>query len=229
MTMLNTGSIVNLYLQPKRSNQINVFAGFLPANEQTGGKLLLTVDANVQLKNAFGGGENLGIIWQQIQPKSPRLNLQFQQPYIFNSNFGIDLQFELYKRDSAFLNINALFGVQYAISTNQTGKISLKTSRSNVLTADTTSIKTLKQLPDVADVSSVNLVLDYDFNKTNYRFNPKSGNELNVSLQPEIKKYVRIMLSRKLRMLLTIILHLYDSIKLNTYQLRLTFTGCSLF
>ncbi|MEJ7827524.1 MAG: hypothetical protein WKF91_04995, partial [Segetibacter sp.] len=41
VTMLNTGSIVNLYLAQKKSNQINVLAGFLPSNQQVGGKLLL--------------------------------------------------------------------------------------------------------------------------------------------------------------------------------------------
>jgi hypothetical protein len=28
--MLNTGSVINLYLEPKKSNQVNVLAGFLP-------------------------------------------------------------------------------------------------------------------------------------------------------------------------------------------------------
>jgi hypothetical protein len=59
--MLNTGSLINLYLKPKKSNQVNVLAGFLPSNVQTGGKLLLTVDANLRLQNAFGSGENIAL------------------------------------------------------------------------------------------------------------------------------------------------------------------------
>jgi outer membrane protein assembly factor BamA len=110
LSMLNTGSLLNLYLQPKKSNQINVLAGFLPSNQQTGGKLLLTVDANLQMQNAFGSGESLGLVWQQIQPKSPRLHLQYTQPYMFNSSFGVDFLFDLYKKDSAFLNLNGQLG-----------------------------------------------------------------------------------------------------------------------
>ncbi|HEX8279322.1 MAG TPA: hypothetical protein VF540_11530, partial [Segetibacter sp.] len=146
LTMLSTGSLVNLYLQPKRSNQINVLAGFLPGNEQTGGKLLLTVDANLQLKNAFGGGESIGLVWQQIQPKSPRLNLQYQHPYFLNSPFGIDFLFELYKKDSTFLNINAQAGLQYVLSSSQSGKISIQNTRSNVLLTDTFAVKNFKRL-----------------------------------------------------------------------------------
>ena len=35
MTMLGTGSILNLYLEPKKSSQINVLVGFLPATTVT--------------------------------------------------------------------------------------------------------------------------------------------------------------------------------------------------
>jgi outer membrane protein assembly factor BamA len=89
ITMLNTGSSVNLYLKQKKSNQINVLAGFLPSNQQVRGKLLLTVDANLQLQNALGTGESVGLVWQQIQPKSPRLHFQYTQPYLFNSRWGL--------------------------------------------------------------------------------------------------------------------------------------------
>ncbi|MEJ7767370.1 MAG: hypothetical protein WKF89_06130, partial [Chitinophagaceae bacterium] len=84
MTMLGTGSIVNLYLQPKKSSQVNVLIGLLPANQQTSsGKLLVTGEANINLRNALGNGELIGLNWQQIQIKSPRLNIAFQQPYLF--------------------------------------------------------------------------------------------------------------------------------------------------
>jgi outer membrane protein assembly factor BamA len=221
MTMLGTGSLVNLYLEPKKSNQVNILAGFLPSNQQLGGKLLLTVDANLQLQNLFGGGEHLGLVWQQIQPRSPKLNLQFQQPYIFNSPFGIDFLFELFKRDSTFLNINAQAGLQYVLSGNQTGKIIIRSQRSNVLMTDTIAIKNLKALPDVADVGSLSLGLDYQLNKTNYRFNPRRGSELNFLLTAGNKKIRKNNLITGLKDAAFNYAKLYDSVKLNTYQLRL--------
>ena len=84
MTMLGTGSIINLYLQPKKSSRVNVLIGLLPSNQQTGdNKLLVTGDADINLRNALGNAELIGINWQQIQVKSPRLNLAFEQPYLF--------------------------------------------------------------------------------------------------------------------------------------------------
>jgi outer membrane protein assembly factor BamA len=228
LTMLSSGSIVNLYLQPKKSNQVNVLAGFLPDNQQTG-KLLFTVDANLQLKNAFGGGESFGLVWQQIQPKSPRLNLQFQQPYMFNSNFGADFLFELFKRDSTFLNINAEAGLRYVLSDHQTGKVSIQNQRSNVLLTDTLQIKNSKRLPDIADLSSVNLGFDYDYNKTNYRFNPRSGNEIKIFISAGNKKIRKSNVITQIKDPSFNYNKLYDSIKLNTYQVRLKLQAAKYF
>ena len=108
--MLGTGSILNLYLAPKRSSQANFLIGFLPSANQSG-KLQFTADVNLDLKNALSNGETILFKWQQLQPKSPRLNLGFQQPYIFNSNFGFDFLFDLFKKDSTFLQVNALAGI----------------------------------------------------------------------------------------------------------------------
>ncbi len=221
ITMLNTGSIVNLYLQPRRSNQVNVLAGFLPANQQLGGKLLFTIDANLKLQNAFSNGESLGLVWQQIQPKSPRLNLQFTQPYMFNSPFGIDFLFDLLKKDSAFLNINGQLGLLYMLSPTQTGKIIIQSQRTNILDTDTSSVKFTKRLPNVADVSSVNLGVDYELNNTDYKFNPRSGVEIYFSAlagNKTIKKNNAIVQIKDPSFNYA---NLYDSVKLKTYQFRL--------
>lgn len=221
VTMLNTGSLVNLYLAPKKSNQVNVLAGFLPSNQQLGGKLLLTVDANLQLQNAFGGGEHFGLIWQQIQPKSPRLNLQFTQPYMFNSSFGIDFLFELYKKDSSFLNINAQLGLLYVLSPDKTGKVFLQNQRTNVLQIDTLNIKASRRLPDIVDVSSVNLGIDYDIANTDYRFNPRRGNELTITALAGNKTIRKNTAITQIKDASFDYSSLYDSIKLKTYQFRL--------
>ncbi|MDB5247851.1 MAG: hypothetical protein JWQ40_2245 [Segetibacter sp.] len=220
LTMLNTGSHVNLYLQSKKSNQVNVLAGFLPSNQQLGGKLLLTVDANLQLQNAFGGGETFGMVWQQIQPKSPRLHLQYTQPYMFNSSFGVDFLFDLFKRDSSFLNINGQLGLLYMVSPNKTGKVSLQSQRTNVLEIDTFRIKASKRLPDLADVSSLNLGVDYDVTNTNYKFNPQRGSELTMSIAAGNKTIRKNTTITQIKDASFDYNRLYDSVKLKTYQLR---------
>ena len=179
ITMLGEGSVVNLYLRPKKSSQINALIGFLPSSDPVlGNKILVTGEATVNLKNALGNGESIGLNWQQLQSGSPRLNLLFQQPYLFHSPFGLTTSFDLYKQDSSYININLMAGAQYTLTPNKNGSVFIQQTISNLLNVDTLQIIASRTLPQTADVSAVSLGLTYDFNNTDYRFNPRRGNEL---------------------------------------------------
>ncbi len=229
ITMLNTGSDVNLYLQPRKSNQLNVLVGFLPANADLGGKLLLTGDATLDLRNPFGNGETIAVNWQQLQPSAPRLDLLFQRPYIFNSPFGFNFKFDLYKKDSSYININSQFGVQYILSAKQSGSVFIQLQSTKVLNIDTGAVILTKQLPSIIDGSSVSLALQYDFNNTNYRFNPRSGNELELITSFGNKKIKENSSILAIKDTTFNYAQLYDSIKQNSYQFRVRITAAHYF
>jgi len=217
LNMLNTGSNINLYLQPRRSNQVNVIVGFLPANQTVGGKLLLTGDAALNLRNPFGNGETIAINWQQLQARSPKLNLLFQRPYMFHSPFGLNVSFDLYKQDSSYLNINAQLGVQYVLSASQSGSIFIQSKSTTVLNIDTAAVIYSKQLPATADVSSISLALQYSFNNTNYRFNPLRGNELQITAAFGNKTIKRSSAIVNIKDTGFNYASLYDTLKLHSY------------
>lgn len=225
LTRLGTGSILDVYLDPKRSSQVNVLIGLLPSNSQlTDNKLLVTGEATINLKNALGNGETIGLNWQQIQPKSPRLNLAFQQPYLFKSPFGVNAGFDLFKKDSSFVNIAMLLGVMYTVSSAQSGSVFIQNLRTTLLTVDTFSVKNNRRLPIEADVSSVNLGVQYEFYNTDYRFNPRQGNELQITATVGTKKVKKNNVIVKLvdeSDPLYDFNSLYDTVKLNAYQFRL--------
>src|SRR5258705_2964899 len=104
ITMLATGSILNVYLKPKRSSQVNILFGILPNGDQNNNKVLITGEGNLNLKNAFGSGETIGFSFQKLQVRSQRLNLLYQHPYLINS-LGLDFLFDMYRRDSVYVNI----------------------------------------------------------------------------------------------------------------------------
>lgn len=189
VTMLGTGATLNLYLEPKRSSQINVLVGFVPANTITG-KAKVTADVHLDLKNNFGSGENILLNWQQLQPQSPRLNLAYSLPYIFNSNFGFHFSFDLLKKDSSYLQLNGILGLQYIISANKTLDIFYQSEQDFLLSGgvDTNRIIYTKTLPPNIDVSSGNIGISYHFVNTNYRLNPRKGNELDITATAGIKK-----------------------------------------
>ena len=230
LAMLGTGSVLNLYLQPKRSSQVNFLIGFLPANNQTN-KLQLTGDVNLNLKNALGSGETILINWQQLQLKSPRLNIGYQHPYILKSAFGIDFSFDLFKKDSTFLQVNAQFGIQYLLSARQSGKIFFQRQSTTLLGSgvDTNLIKITKKLPPNIDVSAVNVGLDYEWANTNYKFNPRTGNEIKLVTSVGIKTIGKNNDILSLTDPSFNYASLYDSLKLKTYQLRVKITAAHYF
>jgi len=229
ITMLGSGSILNLYLVPKRSSQANFLVGFLPAGET--GKLQITADVNLDLKNVLNAGERILFTWQQLQPKSPRLNLGYQQPYIFNSSFGFDFLFELFKKDSTFLQVNGLLGIQYILSASQAGKVFFQWQNSFLLGTgvDTNLVKATKRLPPNIDVSAVNIGLDYEWNKTDYRLNPRSGNEVKITTVVGIKKTKKNNEIINLKDPLFNYASLYDSVKAKAYQFRVKLSAAHYF
>ena len=227
LTMLGTGSVLNVYLKQKKSSQVNILVGFLPNNDQLSSKkLLLTGEANILLKNALGSGETIGLNWQQLQVKSPRLSLLYQHPYFFNTPLGLDFSFDMFRKDSTFLNVNFQLGAQYMLNNNQSGKLFMRRIQTivNQGAVNGPLIIQTRRLPNVADVSSFNVGVDYDFNKTDYRLNPRKGNEYSIIASVGTKKL------KKNNEILELkdpndpgfnFDRLYDSVKLKTYQFLL--------
>ena len=233
LNMLGTGALLNLYLQQKRSSQVNFLVGFLPGNAQTG-KLQVTADVNLDLKNVLGAGESILINWQQLQKQSPKLNLGYQHPYIFNSPFGIDVSFNLVKRDSAYLQINAQAGLVYALTANQSGKIFLQNQRTYLLSGayDTNQIRLTKTLPANIDVTANNIGVNYEWVNTNYLYNPRQGNEVKIGTAVGLKKISRNNEIANLKDPANPTFKfssLYDSIKLNSYQFSVRFNAAHYF
>lgn len=230
LTMLGTGAVLNVYADPRKSSQVNFLIGFLPA-AGTDKKLQLTGDINLNLKNMFSGGEEILIKWQQLQVKSPRLNLGFTQPYVFNSPFGINFLFDLFKKDSNFLQVNAQVGAQYNLSASQNGKLFLQWQNNTLLAGgvDTNQVKLQKQLPPNIDVNASNVGVAYELLATNYRYNPRRGNELNFTGIVGIKNIKKNNDITSIKDPSYNYESLYDSIKPKSYQLRLNMSGAHYF
>jgi outer membrane protein assembly factor BamA len=229
LSMLASSYRLNLYLQSRQANQIDAIAGFIPASSSEGSKPLFTVDVKLKLQNAFASGETIALNWQQLQPQSPALNFIFQRPYLFNSSFGLDLRFDLYKKDSAYLNLNVSAGVQYILSARQKAKIALKFFRSNLMDIDTIAIQANKKLPDAMDMSSTDLSLEYEWMNTNYQFNPSKGTEFTLEIDAGNKTIRRNSTITQIKDPAFNYSQLYDSIRLHAYRLKLKLSAAWYF
>ena len=225
IAMLPTGSVLNLYLRPKRSSQVNLLFGILSNNDQfSNKKLLITGEGNLNLKNALGAGETIGLSYQRLQVRSQRLNLFYQHPYLFNSPVGLDFAFDMYRRDSIYLNVNLQLGANYILSSTKTGKLYVQHFLTIANGINTGYVLQNHRLPDEADVSSFNLGIDYNINTTDYNRNPRKGNEFGISATvgtKKIKKNNQVTDLEDPNDPSFNFTKLYDTVKLKTYQFRI--------
>jgi len=221
-TWVGSKTYIDMYLKKKANNQVNAIIGFLPNAEGNGKKLLVTGEANLLLQNELGQGERIQFNWQQLQKASPRLYLSYMHPYIFNSPTGIDVQFELYKKDSAFVNINFQLGARYSLEAKKTVGFYFRSRQSNLGTIDENAIISTYKLPSDADISLNTLGIDYSYTGTNNLRNPTEGWEYLVTANGgirKIKKSTSITSIKDPNNPAFNFASLYDTVSLRTYQL----------
>jgi outer membrane protein assembly factor BamA len=231
LSWLATGSVLNVYLRQRKSSQLNALIGFLPDNTQTQNrKLLITGEANVLLRNTFGKGETIGLNWQQLQVRSPRLALLYRNPFVFGTGMGLDASFDMFRKDSSFLNVQGRLGVQYATRGGESGRLFVLWHQSAVTPGGINIARILQErrLPEINDLSNVNLGLEYEWERTDYRFNPRRGWEAKGQLTGGTK---RIRPSNDILKLKDPsdpsfdFARLYDTVRLKTYLLRIRVQG----
>ena len=189
--MLANGGRLKVFLRSTRNNNVNVIIGAMPQPQSNGRtRMLLTGDADIHLRNALGRGEAMQATWQQLQPKSPRLNLAYNQWYIFKSRFGFDSQFELYKQDSQFLQIRARIGIPYQLGNNKSVSVFYQWQKNVVGEVDTNKVKNTRTLPAMADFSVQQLGIAWKTDQTDYPQNPRSGFRAELNLLGGLKQVV---------------------------------------
>lgn len=212
---------VNLYLKDRKASQFDLLLGLLPGS--SGKKLLITGEARIYLISSFGMGEEFYLQWKKLQPKTQQLDVRVSYPYLIGLPLGISARFELYKRDTSYLDLDGDYGIQYQIIGSNYLKASLRQHNTIVTNVDTAYILRTRSLPKSLDVSTNEFALEYFLQKLDYRFNPVSGYVLKVGGSAGIKKIKRnnniIGLFDELRN--ENFDYLYDTFPLKTFQFRI--------
>ncbi|MDA3616147.1 BamA/TamA family outer membrane protein [Polluticaenibacter yanchengensis] len=229
LELLGSGSIVNIFANQRRSNVFDAIIGFMPANtsepQEARSKLLVTGQVNLEFNNAFGVGENLAINWQQIQKGTPQLKLHYWQPYLAGTQFGALFDFDLFKRDSQFVNIAFKIGMPVSFTNNRSVSVFYEQQNTITTNVDTLAVMYNYRLPDLADITINKLGLSFNWYNTDYKYNPLKGWIIEVNGAAGIKKV-------KPNSLITSMKNpqnpafdyatLYDTVTLRSYQVQAT-------
>ena len=163
------GPELYLYFKSNPISSVNGIVGFQP--NPISKKIDLTGDLNLKLLNVLKRGESLNIRWQSIRDQTQSLLVNANMPYLFNTPFGIDGNFELYKRDTSFLEMTLTTGVQYNFSQGLYLKGFYQNISSNVLSGGSNNPAFIK----LGNVITNAYGLAFSYNKLDYLPNPSSG------------------------------------------------------
>lgn len=185
---LGNGATINLFLDKKNANRFDILLGLLPTNDNETQKFRLTGNVDIDMANQFGAGEQFHMNYENLSPGTQNLSLALNYPFIFGWTFGADLQFDLYKRDSSYIDLGYEAGIQYFLRQDNYLQFFIENQRTNILTVDTNRIKQTRSLDQFLDITQNLFGVGYHAEKLDYRFNPRRGASLTVKARAGTKK-----------------------------------------
>jgi outer membrane protein assembly factor BamA len=169
-----TTTEVDLYLQEKKANQLNAIIGLLPNSVETG-KFLLTADVVFAFRNILSIGESIDLSYQQLQYRTPHLKASTMLPFLLNSPFGIDANFDFFRRDTFFRRTSFQLGLRYQLTATDYVRIFYQGQSNRLIYQDVAFVRANKRLPENIDVSANGGGFEMVLNRTDYRPNPVKG------------------------------------------------------
>jgi len=165
---------ITLALEERKANQLNAILGLMPNNLETG-KLLFTADIQLALQNLLGHGESIAASYQNLQYRSPRLKADLSWPYLFNTAFGADAHFDLFRNNLQFRKLSFQGGLRYQFSASDYARLYYQVLDNRIITVDTATIMATHALPDNIDAHATGPGVELALNRTDYRLNPHKG------------------------------------------------------
>jgi outer membrane protein assembly factor BamA len=167
-------AIIKLFLKDKKVSTLDALLGLLPGTDEHPG-LRLNGTFNGHFVNQFRQGESFIINFQSLQNNSQSLNMDLSIPYVLNLPFSPFVHFDLYKRDSLYLDVKAEAGAEWKWGKYGTFKTMIGTLSSSLLKPDLDRVKINRTLPAALDLSYNYLGTSIQFKKLDSEFNPHSG------------------------------------------------------
>lgn len=164
-----------VYLENQKMSSMNGAVGLQP-NPQTQ-QVSLTGDVQIKLLNIFKKAELIDVNWRSIEPQTQALQAKMNYPFLFKSPFGIDLKFNLYKRDSTFLDLKSFIGIQYSFKNNVQLKGFYQINSSEIISKTPNSSSLFSYLAPIK-LNSYGLSLQHK--RINYLPNPSKGFSLYI-------------------------------------------------
>ena len=139
-------TILYMYIEKSRSNNFDGFLGF--GTNEASNKIEFDGYLDLNLTNNLNYGESLKLLYKSDENDQQTFDLKLAAPYIFNTAVGMDLNLNIFKRDSSFVTVS------------QRAKINYQINSKHVISAGINTISST----DLLDIPTV-LISDYKSNQ----------------------------------------------------------------
>ena len=171
---INNKAHIYCFAKNKPLNNMNGLLGLQPGPN---GEIQLTGNLSLTLLNGLKKGETFYLNWRKMFNSSQNLITNFSLPYIFKSDFELNGNLNMIRKDTTFFNINLDARINYLISNNYSvGIVYNSIGSTSLLTSEYNS------------TSLSNFGFSLMKNKLDNLFNPTKGFKFNTTVTSGLKK-----------------------------------------
>ena len=210
LQFFESGLKLLLYPKKKKTSRFDGIIGLL--TDESDGSIEFSGDVDLNLINSFNRGENIRLNWRKLKGNQQDLNIDLTYPYFLNSNFGLDVSFKLFKRDTTFIDLQSRLGVNYRLAEGQQLRMYYSNKSSRLLSRDRFLNRQLSSIPILGDININAFGVGYGITKFDYLFNPRRGISINLEFSAGQKRLQKIALLEDTNPIL------YDDVQLKTTQ-----------
>ena len=233
ITFIGSEVWVELFLKKVKASKFDFLLGLLPNNSSTASRrYTITGEGQLNLLNTLGGGEELELIYKSYPSNATELKTKVLYPYLPFVPLGLDAKFDIYLRDSLYRDVVSYVGLQYNMGGANHIQFFFNNQRTSLLSINENQIIQSRQLPDNLDVSNVFYGIAFNYEKLDYRLNPRKGWNTHLSVAFGNKK---IRVNNAILQLKDPneegfnFKSLYDSIPNKSVQYKATYQGINFF
>lgn len=107
-------TVLYLFLKRLKTSTIDGIVNF--ASEDDGSGLLINGNLDLKLNNILNSGEQFELYWNRVKDENSEFRIGTSVPYVFNSSFSSNINFNIYRQDSTFLNTTLNIALDYQLN-----------------------------------------------------------------------------------------------------------------
>ncbi|MFK7972796.1 MAG: POTRA domain-containing protein [Bacteroidia bacterium] len=172
---LDGTAILEVQTRRQRAGKFDLLLGLLPPDDPTQGKFRITGLVDAVFVSALEMGERIEFTFKQLSATSQIINLSYEQPYPGGLPISPAFYFNLQKQEERFLNRSLGLSGRYSFSPQLQGEIFYRNRQTALLDTNLARGAGGINLPEVMSGADRRVGLRLQFEKLDYRLNPRKG------------------------------------------------------